>query len=80
MNFHKKTFVFVKKGSAGIVSVPVLPETLEAPVRPGDEVGKIEYYNGETLLGTQPVVAAEGADPITLGAVFRLLLACLCRV
>lgn len=70
----------VKKGSAGIVSVPVLPETLEAPVRPGDEVGKIEYYNGETLLGTQPVVAAEGADPITLGAVFRLLLACLCRV
>ena len=70
----------VKKGSAGIVSVPVLPETLKAPVRPGDEVGKIEFYNGETLLGTQPVFAAEGADAITLGAVFRLLLACLCRV
>ena len=68
----------VPKGSAGIVSTLVLPETLEAPISPGDVVGSIEFTSGETKLGSQPVYAAEGTPEISVGAVFRLLLSYVC--
>lgn len=68
----------VPKGSTGIVSTLVLPETLEAPILPGDVVGSIEFTSGETKLGSQPVYAAEGTPEISVGAVFRLLLSYVC--
>lgn len=70
----------VKRGSAGIVSRLVLPESIAAPVQAGDEVGRVEYYSDDTLLGSQPVYAAEGTDALSVGAVFWVLLACLCRL
>ena len=68
------------RGGGGILSRLVLPESVAAPVKPGDEVGRVEFYSGETLLGSQPVVAAGEVQPITIGAVLGLLLACLCRL
>lgn len=70
----------VAKGSPGVVSRLVLPEAVEAPVQAGDEVGRVEYYCGEDLLGSQPVYAAEGTRAVSLGGVLQVLLACLCRL
>ena len=40
------------------------PETVAAPVKEGEKVGTVTFKNGETVLGTADVVAAESVEKI----------------
>ena len=52
----------------------VLPEYLLAPVSKSDKVGKVEYFLDGEKIGEAALYAAEDAEPITFGEVFRRLL------
>lgn len=53
------------------VSVIVLPEFRNAPVRKGQAVGMVYFYEGETLLGEAALLAAGDVPEMTFGAACR---------
>ncbi len=67
----------VPVNAAELSSVLVLPEYLEAPVRSGQEVGMVYFYNGDTLLCGVPLLTKESMEKITyefaLQKLFRML-------
>ncbi len=40
----------------------ILPDKVNAPVKIGDEIGKIEFYKKETLIGEMPIIARNSVD------------------
>lgn len=48
----------------------LLPEKLDAPVTAGQTVGTVEYYSGDTLLGSVDITADVSADRIGFFALF----------
>ncbi len=65
----------LEKGDiAKIEAVCDLPESVKAPVRAGDVIGKVTYRCGETVLGTADIVAAEDAEKIGFFTLFRRIL------
>lgn len=63
------------KGQVKTLDVMVeLPETLEAPVTAGTQVGTVHLKNGDTELQTFSITAAEDVSALSFGYCFGLLL------
>lgn len=80
---YQKTFVtpqiadtslkVLKKESEKIKVVYDLPDTLEAPLKAGREIGQASYYLEEQCIGTYPVVIKEDVGKQTYGWFFTYL-------
>ena len=65
----------VEKGASGNVSATVeLPESLTAPVRAGEEIGRVVYVLEGKEIGSVPVIATENIDKISFGTLFWRIL------
>lgn len=64
----------VPADAAELSTVLVLPEYVEAPVKAGQEVGMVYFYNGDTLLCGVPLLTQEGMDRITFRFALRRIL------
>ena len=65
----------VVKGASGNVEAALqLPESLEAPVVGGSEVGQILYLLDGKEIGRVPIVATENVDKISFGTLFWRIL------
>ena len=74
LSFGSFETVVDKQNSGKIEAQVVLPEKLSAPIKQGQQVGKVVYsLNGETL-ATVPITAAKGAKRITFAQIFGRLL------
>lgn len=51
-----------------------LPESLSAPIKKGDKVGKVVYRLSDEIIAEVDIVANETADRIGFGDVFKILL------
>jgi len=61
----------IPKGKADKITTEYLiPESIEAPVRAGDVIGKITYTLDGQLIGEQEVYALEDAEKMTWGELF----------
>ena len=68
----------INKSDASRVELKyTIPESLEAPIKAGDSVGKIEYYIGDELLGESEIIVK--TDISRLGF-FDLLLQMMLRI
>ena len=63
-----------KADIAKIEAVCELPESVKAPVKAGDVIGKVTYKCGETVLGTADIVAAEDAEKMGFFTLFVRIL------
>ncbi|QUJ70254.1 D-alanyl-D-alanine carboxypeptidase (plasmid) [Photobacterium sp. GJ3] len=65
--------VQVELGDGGVITVPRRQRTnlahqvfynsnLEAPIAKGQQVGKVEWYMGDSLITVQPILAAEASE------------------
>ena len=71
--------VLVKKAQiAGLTREVTLPETVEAPVARGQQVGTLTVRDGETVVLEVPVLAAEDVEKLTWWEMYRRLLGALC--
>ncbi len=65
----------VPKGKQGSVTCKLeLPDSLAAPIKEGDCVGKVIYTLEGNEIGCVDVIATESAEKIGFGALFRMLL------
>ena len=65
----------VVKGASGNVEAALqLPESLEAPVVGGSEVGQILYLLDGKEIGRVPIIATENVDKISFGTLFWRIL------
>ena len=69
-----------KGGAASLHAELTLPGQLEAPVEQDAQVGVVQLYAGEQLLGEYPVVTAGPVARRTLSTAFSALLQELCRL
>lgn len=56
--------LILPKGEHSITRRIILPHYFWAPVCEGETVGRIEFYDGDTLLGDVPLFACEGVERI----------------
>ena len=56
--------IFVHRSNGGITTKIEAPRFLFAPIKAGDEIGRVLYYCDGKLLATSPIYAAEDADAI----------------
>ena len=54
-----------KSALSKIEAVTDIPESVPAPIKTGDKISTITYKNGETVIGTTDIVAAEDVDKIS---------------
>jgi len=66
--------VIPKESSEDLRTVVFLPEYIEAPVRKGQEIGILAYYNGRTLLYETPLVTEKSVEKITFLSSFKKIL------
>lgn len=65
----------VEKGASGNVSATLeLPESLTAPVRAGEKIGRVVYVLEGKEIGSVPVIATENIDKISFGTLFWRIL------
>ncbi len=65
----------VAKGRAGEITVTAeLPESLEAPILAGSEVGRVVYSLDGKEIGAVPIVATENVEKISFGTLFWRIL------
>ena len=66
----------VGKGeTASIARKVILNDTISAPVRVGDEVGRVQYLLGDQVLGEVPITAREDIKKISFFGLWQRLLA-----
>ena len=68
-----ETVLTRKGGGSGLRTALTLPEELPAPVEQGQTVGKMEVYDGDTLLNEFEVRAAADAPKLTFRSALDLL-------
>ncbi len=78
---HPAFSVVVKKGELAMIkSVMELPDGIPAPIKQGEEVGRIVYRLGEKELGGIPILAASNISRITfwdlLGKMLKRIVFC----
>jgi hypothetical protein len=62
-------------GSASSASFTVtLPENVTAPVTTGDTIGTVDFYSGDTQIGSVNITAAENVDRMTFFTAFLWIL------
>lgn len=59
-----------KNSTEKIVTKTEIEESVTAPVKKGDRVGTVSFYQGKEKLGEIPVVAAENSKRISFGITF----------
>ena len=65
----------LKKGDNARVEMKyVLPESIAAPVKVGDEIGYIEYSCGTEVIGRSKIIALESVDKISFWDIFERML------
>jgi len=52
-----------------------LPDSVVAPIRKGDEIGRVEFWSGETCIGEIPIVVEERVDKINFFEILTRMLA-----
>ncbi len=71
--------VLVKKSQvAGLTQEVTLPESVEAPVAAGQQVGTLTVRDGETIVLEVPIRAAEAVEKLTWWEMYRRMLGMLC--
>ncbi len=71
--------VLVKKAQvSGLTQEVTLPETVEAPVMQGQQLGTLTVRDGETVVLEVPVQAAEAVEKLTWWEMYRRMLGMLC--
>ncbi len=60
-------------GGAQIESVTVLPEFRQAPVRAGEQVGRVYFYEGDTLLADAALCAAQDVPVLTFRSAWQAM-------
>ncbi|MGN1096183.1 MAG: D-alanyl-D-alanine carboxypeptidase family protein [Eubacteriales bacterium] len=53
-----------KSALSKIEAVVELPESVAAPIKTGDKIGKITYKNGDEIIGSADILAAEDVEKI----------------
>ena len=67
--------LLVEKSKAGALRQDVtLPETVDAPVKRGEQVGTLTVYDGDAKLAELPIVAAENVEKLTWSQMYDRLL------
>jgi len=66
--------VVIPKGASEMRNVIVIPEYVSAPVRKGQSVGTVAFYNGDTLVYEANIVTKSGTEESDFGFVFKKLL------
>lgn len=67
--------ILMKKSEAtGITQTVTLPENVTAPVTIGDTIGTVDFYSGDTQIGSVNITAAENVDPMTFFTAFLWIL------
>lgn len=63
--------ILMKKSEAtGITQTVTLPENVTAPVKQGDTIGTVDFYSGDTQMGSVSITAAENVDRMTFFTAF----------
>lgn len=63
--------ILMKKSEVtGITQTVTLPENVTAPVKQGDTIGTVDFYSGDTQIGSVNVTAAENVDRMTFFTAF----------
>lgn len=63
--------ILMKKSEAtGITQTVNLPENVTAPVKQGDTIGTVDFYSGDTQIGSVNITAAENVDRMTFFTAF----------
>lgn len=63
--------ILMKKSEAtGITQTVTLPENVTAPVKQGDTIGTVDFYSGDTQIGSVSITAAENVDRMTFFTAF----------
>ena len=75
---RQQPMVLEKRLLSGLEKTLELPESLPAPVEPGQEVGMLVVRHGETVLCRVPVLAAQGTERLGLWDLLRALWQPLC--
>ncbi len=66
--------ILIKKGDKEKITYDVsLPKELSAPVKKGDQIGKIVYKNGGKQIAEYPIAAAQSIKEITFGDIFNII-------
>ena len=72
--YGEDTVALLEKNTAhGLRFVPNLPETLEAPVAAGQQIGTVQVYSGETLLQTLPIISDRTVARMNVWDIFLVL-------
>lgn len=67
--------ILMKKSEAtGITQMVTLPENVTAPVTIGDTIGTVDFYSGDTQIGSVNITAAENVDLMTFFTAFLWIL------
>ena len=66
-------FLIKKGGDKDITYSISLPESIQAPVRKGDKVGKIIYKRSGERIAEYPITAAAQVDEISFWQIFGLI-------
>ena len=78
LNADGELGILIKKSEKSDVNQKtVLPDSVFAPVKKDEKIGRVEIYSGETLIGTVAVTAGEGVRKLTFWASFLRVLAAL---
>ena len=66
--------ILIKKGDKEkITSEIVLPNEIDAPIEKNSPIGKIIYKNSGNQIAEYPITAAESAEQISFGKIFRII-------
>lgn len=67
--------ILMKKSEAtGITQTVTLPENVTAPVTTGDTIGTVDFYSGDTQIGSVNITAAENVERMTFFTAFLWIL------
>jgi len=70
------TILLEKEGAQALRYEPCLPQSRQAPIEQGEQIGVVNVYSGEQLLCELPVVAAASVARQSVPEIFRTL----CRI
>lgn len=70
--------LLVEKGDVGRISTRLtVSPSVEAPVDPGQILGKLEVFVGDELRDTIPLIASQGVDRLSVSGIFSQMLSML---
>lgn len=71
IRMRKGSNVVIRRDAGEITSVSVLPESISAPVRKGQIVGKAGFYSGKILVAESDIISCDDIEELKWHHVFR---------